>query len=189
MSLISRCAVNAEDSRSESQTEFARLFEACQHDLLRYILGCIPSHSDALDILQETATALWLKFADFDPTQPFGPWARKFAHIQVLKFCLYRKRAKAQFAMFSESTVTALDREFTEHEQVLAARNDALAGCIEKLSTADRMLLRQRYVESATLRQVAADQGVGEDQLYRRLHRIRKGLMKCVDHSLAKGGL
>lgn len=151
----------------QRKQDFAALFETCQHSLLRYILGAIPAHSDALDILQETATALWLKFDEYDPAQPFAPWARKFAHIQVLKFCLYRKRAKAQFAMFSESTISALDHEFNEHEQVLAARSKALANCIEKLSPADRVLLRQRYVDSATVRQVAADQGIREDQLYR----------------------
>src|SRR5690606_25835152 len=129
------------------QARFAALFEAHQHELLRYIMGCVPSHSDALDILQETATALWLKFDEYNPAQPYGPWARKFAHIQVLKFCLYRKRAKSQFAAFSQAAITALDAEYSEHEQVLAARSDALAGCVEKLKDEDRKLLRQRYVE------------------------------------------
>jgi RNA polymerase sigma-70 factor (ECF subfamily) len=173
----------------QRKQDFADLFEACQHSLLRYILGAIPAHNDALDILQETATALWLKFDEYDRAQPFGPWARKFAHIQVLKYCLYRKRAKAQFAMFSESTVATLDNEFTEHEQVLAARSAALAHCVEKLGDADRKLLRQRYIERSPLRQVAVDEGVHEDQLYRRLHQIRQALMKCIDRSLAQQGV
>lgn len=109
------------------QGEFSALFEGCQHDLLRYVVGCVPSYSDALDILQETATALWLKFDQYDHSQPFAPWARKFAHIQVLKFCLYRQRRSAQFASFSQAAAAALEAEFAEHEQVLAARSAALA--------------------------------------------------------------
>jgi RNA polymerase sigma-70 factor (ECF subfamily) len=172
--------------QSQSET-FAELFTAHQHELLRYVVGCVPSYSDALDILQETATALWLKFDEYDSAQPFGPWARKFAHIQVLKFCLYRKRRDAQFAMFSQTALTALDTEFAEHEQVLAARSEALARCVEKLEENDRKLLRQRYIERASLREVAASEGVREDHLYRRLHQIRKSLMKCIDFTLAHG--
>jgi RNA polymerase sigma factor (sigma-70 family) len=84
--------------------------------------------------------------------------------------------------------ISALDAEYAEHEQVLAARSAALASCVEKLEEKDRKLLRQRYIEQASLRQVAADEGVREDQLYRRLHQIRKSLMKCIDHSLAQQG-
>lgn len=168
------------------QSRFTALFAACQHDLLRYIIGCVPSYSDAVDILQETAIALWLKFDDYDSAQPFRPWARKFAHFQVLKFFLYRKRAKAQFAAFGPTTITALHAEFGEHEQVLAARHDALAGCLEKLADDDRKLLQQRYLERVSLRQVASDAGVPEEDFYRRLHQVRRALMKCIDHSLAQ---
>ena len=111
---------------SEAERDFAHLFQQGQEALLRYIHGCIPSHSDALDVLQETATALWQKFDEYDREKPFGPWARKFAHIQVLKFCLYRKREKQKLAAFSEDTCRALDREFDQHADVLAARSEAL---------------------------------------------------------------
>lgn len=169
--------------------EFVKLFEECQHDLLRYILGCIPSYSDALDVLQETAAALWQKFAEYDRSKPFSPWARKFAHIQVLKFSLYRQRAKRQFAAFSQQTATAITEEYDEHAEVLEARNNALSNCIDKLSSAEQNLLRRRYFEGVNLRQVAAQEGCNEDQLYRRLQRIRLALLRCIDQTLAEQGV
>lgn len=171
-----------------SKEEFIELFQSCQHDLLRYILGCIPSYSDALDVLQETATALWLKFDEYDRSKPFGPWARRFAHIQVLKFSLYRQRARRQFVAFSEQTTKAITEEYDQHADVLDARNEALAGCIEKLSPTEQNLLKRRYFEGVNLRQVAAQEGCNEDQLYRRLQRIRLLLMRCIDRTLAERG-
>lgn len=174
---------------SRRESDFARLFVKHQEDLLRYILGCVPSHSDALDILQETATALWRKFDQYDREKPFGPWARKFAHVQVLKFCLYRKRERHNLRAFSEAASRALAEEYEQHVDVLAARSDALAGCLEKLTAEDRALLEQRYFESVNMRQVAAECGRSEDQIYRQLNRIRRALMKCIDLRLAEEGL
>ncbi len=173
---------------NETERQFAGYFEGCQHDLLRYILGCVHRHSDALDILQETAAALWLKFDEYDPQRPFGAWARKFAHVQVLKFCLYRKREKQNLLAFSEQTQTALAKEYDEHEDVLAARSQALASCMEELQAEDRTLLKQRYFESGSMRQMAEKSGKNEDQLYRRLNAIRKALMKCIDFRLTEQG-
>ncbi len=78
--------------------------------------------------------------------------------------------------------------EFDQHEEVLAARSDALGGCLEQLVDDDRQLLKQRYFEGVNLRQMAAAEGRSEDQLYRRLHRIRQALFKCIDKALAQQG-
>ena len=171
---------------NDAEQQFADLFEGCQHDLLRYILGCVPRHSDALDILQETAAALWEKFDEYDPEKPFGPWARKFAHLQVLKYCLYRKREWQNLVAYSEQTQNALAQEYEQHADVLQARSDALTACIERLPSDDRVLLDQRYYKQENLRDVAKKAGKKEDQLYRRLNRIRQALMKCIDLRLTE---
>ena len=171
------------------EQQFARLFVVCQQDLLRYILGCVPRQSDALDILQETASALWEKFDDYDPQQPFGPWARKFAHLQVMKYCLYRRREKQNLVAYSEQTQRALAQEYDEHAEVLQVRNEALTTCMDKLETGDRDLLKQRYYQRTSVREVAKKEGTNEDRLYRRLNRIRKALMKCINMHLAQGAV
>ena len=170
---------------NNTEQQFANLFEGCQHDLLRYVLGCVPRHSDAMDILQETAAALWQKFDEYDPERPFGPWARKFAHLQVLKHSLYRKREWENLVAYSEQTQNALAQEYEEHADVLQARSDALTDCIETLQSDDRKLLDQRYFKRESVRDVAKQTGRNEDQLYRRLNRIRQALMKCIDLRLA----
>ena len=168
------------------EQQFARLFRECQRDLLRYILGCVPRHNDALDILQETASALWEKFGEYDPHQPFGPWARKFAHLQILKFCLYRRREKQNLTAYSEETQNSLAHEYEQHADVLEMRTHALQNCLTELGEPDRELLKQRYEQPTSLREVAQRSGKNEDQLYRRLNRIRKALMRCINLRLAR---
>src|SRR5262245_41505990 len=112
---------------------FVRLLLQHQSALLRYILPLVGNLEDAQDMLQETATALWQKFGQYDPGRPFLPWARQFARNQVLM--LHRKRRRYTF-LTEELIETLIDRQ-TEQEQLVQQRRDALQVCIEKLAEAD----------------------------------------------------
>ena len=71
---------------------FVRLLLQHQDAILRYVLPLVGDLNDAQDVLQDTATALWQKFGQYDPAQPFLPWARRFAHNEVLMFHRRRRR-------------------------------------------------------------------------------------------------
>ena len=53
--------------------------------MFRFILSMHPNEEDARDILQETSVALCRKIEEYDPDQPFLPWAFGFAYLEVLK--------------------------------------------------------------------------------------------------------
>jgi RNA polymerase sigma-70 factor (ECF subfamily) len=72
-------------------TVFVRLLLQHQNDLLRDILPLVGFLDDAQDVLQETAAALWRKFGNYDTSRPFLPWAKPFAHHEVL-MCLRKRR-------------------------------------------------------------------------------------------------
>jgi len=171
---------------ADQQQEFAERFSTVESDLFRYVLSAVIRHADALDVLQETATALWEKFDEYDRAQPFGPWARKFAHVQVLKYRLYKKLPSGRNVLLGQSAIDALSAEYEQHHLVLDARKAALKGCIQQLSEDDRQLLDWRYWENVNLREAAADTGTSEDKLYGRLRRIRRELGECIDRTLAK---
>ncbi len=176
-------------SDSQATAEFARLFDASQAQLLRYILNLVPSDADALDLLQETAAALWLKFDQYDREKPFGPWARKFAHYQVLKWRLETARRHEKVATFSLEAIEVLSKEFERHDEVLQSRIDALAGCVEQMSTDDRTLLEQRYWEHVNLESMSTHTGMTPPQISRRLYRIRRQLEACIDRAIATEGV
>lgn len=62
-----------------THVQFMRLFLQAERELLRYVMALVPNVSDARDVVQETAVALWQAIDKYDPSKPFIPWACRFA--------------------------------------------------------------------------------------------------------------
>ena len=172
-----------------STEDVKKLFEKCivecERELYGYIFGLIPNHADAKDILQDTTVRLWSNFDKYDRSLPFGPWARKFAHTQVLKAIEKGKYRKWMTHPFSEEAVSMLETEYECHSGVLNLRKQALVQCLTKLDAPAVELLKKRYWSDSNLRQMANNDGVPEHSIYRRLAKIRVLLQKCIDQQLA----
>ena len=93
---------------------FVRLLVKHQNDLLRYIAPLVGSLDDAQDVLQEAALALWNKFAQYDPQQPFLPWAKRFAKYEVLM----HHRRRRRYTFLSEELLETL-AELQQYNEVL----------------------------------------------------------------------
>src|SRR5437016_3030001 len=92
---------------------FVRLLLQHQNDLLRHILPLVGCLEDAQDVLQETATALWQKFDQYDSNRPFLAWAKGFAHHQILMH--HRKRRRYTF--LTEELIESLVERQEEQER------------------------------------------------------------------------
>ena len=168
-----------------SSEDFAALYSKCHLDLLRYVLTLLPDRVQAEDVVQETARLLWQKFDQFDPAQPFWPWARKFAQLEVLKV---RKRDAVRAKYFSDELVEQLAEERAEQEPELTAQREALASCLRKLDEPGRALLVERYGHDVALHELARQQGKSANALYLTMHRIRQKLLECVNRTLQREG-
>ena len=67
------------DDSTTAQQRFLSLFQRSEREVFRYVAALVPNVTDAEDIFQQTAMALWEKFDACDPAQPFTPWACRFA--------------------------------------------------------------------------------------------------------------
>jgi len=162
--------------------KFIDLLVRHQNDLLRIITPLVGNATDAQDVLQETAKALWQKFDQFDPDQPFIPWARQFAQNEVLMF----HRRKRRLTFLSEELIDQLAEEQKPLDEVSAARRMALNACLEKLSPDDRRLLERRYGErEETVQDLAKELDQTANALYKSLGRIRTALMQCIERAVA----
>jgi RNA polymerase sigma-70 factor, ECF subfamily len=170
---------------ASSHDDFATLYAGCHLELLRYALTLLADRQLAEDAVQETARQLWRKFSEYDPTRPFWPWARRFAHFEVLKI---RKRFAARDRWFPDELIDLLARERVENEDRLAAQREALHGCIDKLDAGSRFLLTSRYGREISLHELARQQGKSANALYLALHRIRQRLVACVNRTLQLEG-
>ena len=175
-------------SDRRSQADFMSLFAECERQLLGYILVMVPQYQDALDVLQEAAAAMWEKFDTYEDIGPFVVWARKFAHIQVHRFRDRQRHRNWMLQPLGEEVADALGQAYESHEGVLELRREALSECLKKLTSQELDLLRQRYWSTGSLRDVASSLGLSEDQIYRRLQKIRQLLQECINKAMAELG-
>ena len=165
--------------------EFVRRFVQSQQDLYGYILSLVPNTTDAQDILQETAVALWAKVEEYDLDAPFMPWAIQFAWQQVRKFRLYQARRHRHVISLSDDAVAALEADRATFDALAADRGQTLQDCMTKLLDDDRLLLRERYDLKLSMREAAKQRGVEPNHLYKRLGRIRQTLLDCINNTMA----
>lgn len=162
---------------------FVQLMMRHQEDLIRFVLPLAGSLEDARDVVQEAAVNLWRKFSEYDPAQPFRPWAKSFARYAVLMH--HRKRRRFTF-LTEELIDNLIEHQESEDDRAAGRRRAALDTCLGKLPEADRKLLERRYRDrSATLQQTAGDAGVTANVLYKALGRIRKQLLTRIERRVA----
>src|SRR5262249_46325119 len=121
-------------------------------------------------------------FGDYDASKPFLAWAYRFAQLEVLK---HRERSPRRIQTFSAELLELLAQERERHDAVLHTRLQALEGCLDKLSRADRELVRERYQIIRQPAEMVHQFGTSRRTLFRNLDRIRRQLQDCISRQLA----
>jgi RNA polymerase sigma-70 factor, ECF subfamily len=62
-----------------------------EREIFRCVAALVPNAADAEYIVQQTATALRERSGVYDPSQPFTPWACRFALSDAELLELYAK--------------------------------------------------------------------------------------------------
>jgi len=166
---------------------FLRLFLQNERRLYAYILTLLPNRADADDVFQEASLILWDKFDLDHPPLDFAAWGCRIAYFKVLDFCKKQQRSRV---LFSQPVLERLAETMTEQAAALQLdeRREALAGCIAKLSSADRDLLARRFVHGSTVQIVAEQISRSVDAVYKALAKIRHALHACVTRALELQG-
>ncbi len=163
-------------------SRFFRLFMRHQKNIYTYILMLIPNRADADDILQETATLMWIKFADFKTDSNFTAWGIRIAHFKVLRYWRTKQNHCVQF------TDKLLDIIADEAMSIVGekdSRLDSLEFCVEKLNEADRSLVKMRYEQGLAPKKIAVAVSRPVQGIYKTLSRIHNTLLICVRHRIS----
>lgn len=168
-----------------AQQRFLSLFLRSEREVFRYVAALVPNIADAEDIVQQTALALWEKFEDYDPSQPFTPWACRFALNKTRQWMERRQRWKL-----------LLDGGLAEelalrHEQMrpdIEARLRCLEGCLARLPEDQRSLVEGYYYRREDISQLAVKSGRTPPATYKALQRIRQSLQDCIERMSEPGG-
>jgi RNA polymerase sigma-70 factor, ECF subfamily len=163
------------------QTEFLELHLAHQRALFGYLLTAVRDFERAEDLLQQVTLILWKKFGDYRRAAPYLPWALGVARNELLHHFRARKESTVPIDVLDEVTGTLV-----EDEARLSDEARALTECVKKLPESDRVLVRSRYEEGATLSALAGRLRQSLAAVNMRLVRIRKALLDCAERSLVE---
>jgi len=163
---------------SAAQQRFLSLFLRSEREVFRYVATLVPNVTDAEDIVQQTAMALWEKFEDYDPALPFTPWACRFALNKARQWIERRQR---WHALLNGGLAEELMQRRQELLPEFEVRLKHLEGCLGKLPQEQRSLVEGYYYERTKIETLAQSSGRSEAATYKMLQRIRHALQVCVE--------
>jgi len=161
-----------------AQQRFLSLFLRSEREIFRYVAALVPSVIDAEDIVQQTAISLWERFDAYDPSQPFTPWACRFALNKTRQWIERRQRWKA---LLDHGLAEELAQRRQELQPDFEQRLKHLEGCLGKLPEEQRSLVEGYYYERTSIELLAQRSGRSEAATYKMLQRIRHALQACVE--------
>jgi RNA polymerase sigma-70 factor (ECF subfamily) len=163
-----------------AQQRFLSLFLRSEREIFRYVAALVPNPADAEDIVQQTALALWEKFDSYDPSQPFTPWACRFALNKSRQWIERHQRWKALLDGGLAEDL-ALRREELRPE--IEVRLGHLENCLQRLPPEQRSLVEGYYYRRQEIDHLAQESGRTVASAYKALQRIRQTLMVCMENS------
>jgi RNA polymerase sigma-70 factor (ECF subfamily) len=166
--------------------EFVRLLTANQHRIYAFILILVPHTPDADDILQETSAIMWRKFSEFRLGSDFTAWGMHIARNKIME---YRRNQASRSIRFGEMTSDIIVEECLQNSSLLQFKIDSLQQCMSRLNEEDRKLVRARYEQNFTIKELAGKLNRPGYTLYRMLGRIHDLLIRCMRRHMAVEGL
>jgi len=176
--------IKNERNELKDEAVFFELFMTSQNKLYAYILSSVHNYADASDLHQETATVMWQKFDQFEQGTNFLAWGVSIARNIVRNHFRSRNRSRLQFddhlmQRIEDETISRLDSD--------DVRMDSLRKCFEKLSDANRLLIKLRYEEGMTVKSIATRFGKPLQGMYKFMARLQDSLLQCVEKTIAMG--
>ena len=173
-------STNGFGEQNGAQQQFLSLFLRSEREIFRYVAALVPNVSDAEDIVQQTAIALWEKFDAYDAGQPFTPWACRFALNKARQWIERKQRWQALLE-------NGLAEELIQRREALRPeieiRLNRLESCVGKLPKDQRELVEGYYYHRTGIDALSESSGRTVQATYKALQRIRQTLLICVDRA------
>ena len=159
---------------------FLRLYAEHEVALHTFVRSLLPTRQEASEVMQEVIVALW---QGFNLAEEFRPWAFGVARNQVR---MHLRRRMRDRHVFDDELVNRLADMALAHGAQQLTDREALEGCLQKLPAAQKELVLTAYTKGIRMDDLAQRRGQTPMSLYKLLHRIRQGLLECVERTLAQ---
>ena len=140
----------------------------------------------AEDIFQNTVLKAVTKDVSFDAEAALFSWAFITARRDSLNWIRKHRRESVGF---DEDILTLIHQDWqNDHLNPKGNRFELLRDCMEELPQKSEKILRLRYFEGLSCREIADSISITLDEGYKRLSRIQNSLRKCVELKMEPGG-
>ncbi|QDU89081.1 RNA polymerase sigma factor [Pirellulimonas nuda] len=162
--------------------EFAALWTRTSPMLNAFLRSLLHDAEQSEEVLQRVAVTLVRKFAEFDRSKPFAPWAIGVAKNEVLYF---RRQWATDKLLFDDELVSQLATGFQRLAEEDGPDDTALSGCLELLNGRARTAVWLRYTRSFTAERIAKEMSLSAGAVRMLLCRTRKTLRECIERRQA----
>ncbi len=162
-------------------SQFLKHYVENQRRIYGLIRSLVPRCQDADDVMQETTAVMWQKFREFQPGTNFSAWGNRIAHLLVLKH--YQKNKN--LPSFKPEILDEITKDAHILNKQMTHRLDALLSCLKKLSSDDRELVKWRYEQNTSVKEISQKQNIASHTIYRSLGRIHNCLLDCIKRHMA----
>ena len=156
---------------------------ACQSRLYAYILTLTGDREQARDVLQECNLVMWSKADEFEDGTNFIAWAFTIARFQVMAA---RQKIARDRLVFDDEILQGMADIFDDDE-AFDERQAALGLCIEEIAPNHRNLLKIRYTDGLSVKEIALQLDKTANAVAKVLHRTRIALMDCIEKKMSEG--
>ncbi len=167
----------------DRKAEFVSLLEEEESRIYRYIRTLVRTRTDADEAFQEAVLVAWRKFEEFETGTNFRAWICQIAYFAASNS---RRAKRNSNVSMDDEFLRAIADERELADERLDERAWALETCLEKLRDRDRDLLRHRYEQSMTAKEIAMEVGRSAMAIQKAINRVHHSLMECVDQVLRK---
>ena len=170
------------DNESAQETAFRQVM--AHRTMLRAYIGAIVKDPDlAEDTLSDVGIEIARAWGKYDAARPFAPWARGVAR-RVALANLRKSGGRPVLLDFDVLDAVGAQIDALGSESAFESRRQALHVCLERLSERNGDLIRLRYFENRTVREIAARVKRTTEALYMAFSRIHAALSECVERRL-----
>lgn len=169
-------------SELRAREALTRLWIEAEPSVRAFVFASISSFADAEDVVQKTALTVTRRFDEYDPSRSFQAWAIWLAKSRVIDH--YRVSGRQKLLM-SSALMDSLADSLVARQAERSARAAALEQCIEKLPDKSKRLLKLKYEEDASAKEIAQVMDSTAASVRVMLHKVRNLLADCVSLELA----
>jgi RNA polymerase sigma-70 factor (ECF subfamily) len=146
------------------------------------IMLIVHNQTVADDLLQETAAILWEKFDQFQEGTNFPAWAIRIAKNKCFEYLRENEKTKKLLNSEFYNKVAEMAEDST-HD--FSNRVKALDRCCDKLDAKQQTLLRLRYSENISIKDLSVRFGQPVSTLYQHIAQVLDWLRNCITKSLS----